>query len=185
MRRSRRKITAVPKTPIEEYILKTAGPEGVLVFRALKELNKDSLEDDIAKKAGLSKNMTRRALYKLHLLNLVTYKRSRSKNSSWYQYYWRLDKDTLPLILLNLKKEVINKLKERLEEAKRESGCYKCPRCNQVFTLDDALKNEFRCPYCDEELEFIDKSLEIEVLTDYIRRLEEEFNSEKKMLQGS
>lgn len=185
MVRSRRKeISVEPETPLEVYITKMAGPEALLVFRALRDIGDDALEDEIAEKTGFSKNMTRRLLYRLHDLNLVMYRRVRSKDTGWYQYYWRINKDNVTLVMLNIKKDVLNKLRERLSTVETDSGSYKCPRCERKFSFDDALMNEFKCPYCGEELHFIDRSFEIEVLRDYISKLEEELKVERKKIQG-
>jgi len=185
LRRQRPKIEVNPTTPLEKYIASAVGPEALLVFKALQEEDGDVTEDVLAEKLNFSKNMTRRLLYRLQDINFVVYKRVRNKDTGWYYYYWRINRDGLTLVLLELKKEILDKLKEKLSAVSIEQGTYKCPSCNREYSFDEAFDREFRCSSCNVELVYHDKSRHKLILEKYIAKLEEELINEKKKLQSS
>ncbi len=185
MRRQRPKIEVNPTTPLEKYIASAVGPEALLVFKALQEEDGDVTEDVLAEKLNFSKNMTRRLLYRLQDINFVVYKRVRDEDTGWYYYYWRINRDGLTLVLLELKKEILDKLKEKLSAVSLEQGTYRCPSCNREYSFDEAFDREFRCPSCNVELIYHDKSRHKLILEKYIAKLEEELINEKKKLQSS
>lgn len=185
MIRKRPLVNIVPQDPLEEFIISRVGPEGLLVFRTLQEFDKEITEDVIAEKLGFSKNMTRRLLYRLQNLNFVVYKRVKKKDTGWYYYYWKVNTDGLNLVMLEIKKTIIDKLKEKYSSLESEQGVYQCPSCGQEFGFDEAFNFEFTCPKCGVELVFKDKSIHKDILKEYIARLEEELGDEKRKLQSN
>lgn len=183
--RKRLEMQVAPQDPLEEFIMSRVGPEGLLVFRTLQEFDKEITEDVIAEKLGFSKNMTRRLLYKLQNLNFVVYKRVKKKETGWYYYYWKVNNDGLNLIMLEIKKTILDKLKEKYSSLETEQGVYQCPSCGQEYGFNEAFNYEFTCPQCSVELVFRDKTMHKQILHEYIRRLESELEEEKRKLQSS
>ncbi len=184
MRRLLPKVDVKPDDLLEEFILRLTNPLTLLVFKTLKKRQGNTTEEEIATEIGISKNMTRKLLYKLHDLNIVIYRRIRDKETGWYHYYWRVNWENIPLVLINRKRETINKLKERLKKETEGQGVYRCPRCGREYSFDKAFEYEFRCPKCDEELVYVEKGKYRQVLEKYIERLEKELEEESKKIQG-
>jgi transcription initiation factor TFIIE subunit alpha len=184
MRKPLPKVEIEAEDPLEEYILKITNPLTLLVFKTLKKKRGNVTEEEIAGEIGISKNMTRKLLYKLHDLNIVAYRRIRDRETGWYHYYWRINWENLPLTLINRKREVIKKLREKLRQEEESQGVYKCPKCGAEYSFDKAFENEFRCSKCGEELVYIERGKYREILREYIRKLEEELEIESQKIQG-
>ena len=163
------------------FIEKYAGPSGSLIFKLLSNSPKEMLDDDIIRKTGLDEQEVRRALYELHNLGLVTYKKMRNPEDSRYIYYWRVDASRINHVLLQRKKAVLNKLKQRLE-FEDSNTFFICPVDGVRLTYDEALEYDFRCPRCGSELVMEDNSKVKEKLRRLIGELEEEIEREEKLL---
>ena len=164
-------------TFIEKYI----GAIGAKVFEVLVKNKKEMLDTDIVSLVGLSEQDIRRALYELHNLGLVMYKKVRSPSDNKYIYYWFIDITRLNHVLLQRKKAVLRRLKERLT-FEENNTFYVCPVDNVRLTFEEAMENDFRCPRCGEMLVYEDNSSIKNELRELIRRLEEEIMNEEKVL---
>lgn len=186
----RKKSTILPESvepndPLEEYISKMATNASLLIFRTLRDNNKEVTEDELAEKLGMGKNLVRKLLYKLHDINVLVYRRGRDEVTNYYIYYWKINWEGLAMHLLERKRETVKKLKEKLDSEKNNSGMYVCPKCKRTYTFEDALRNEFRCEDCNEPLEFVGSSKYAEILESYIKKLEEEIEVESKAMRSS
>jgi len=174
--RSERSINEV-LTFIEKYV----GTIGAKIFEVLVKNKKEMLDTDIVSLVGLSEQDIRRALYELHNLGLVMYKKVRSPSDNKYIYYWFIDITRLNHVLLQRKKAVLKRLKERLA-FEENNTFYVCPVDNVRLTFEEAMENDFRCPRCGEMLVYEDNSNIKNELRELIRRLEEEITNEEKAL---
>ncbi len=162
---------------IEDVILcivnEIAGPDAVKVASVL--LNEDWLTDEvIASKTLLKLNQVRKILYSLLDNQLMLYKKVRDENSGWYTYYWTLNREGIEGLALLKKRQVLKKLKERLE-FEQSHNLYRCTRCEGVLlTFEEAVETYFRCPSCGQQLEAYDNAGAIKVLERKISILEEE-----------
>jgi len=162
------------------------GPKAVQAFEMLLEAKGEVTEEEVAEKLGGNKNATRKILYKLHELKLVSYKRVRNKDTGWYSYYWSASLGDVSLALLELKKAVLQKLEQKLASLPAEEGAYKCPKCGRSYSFGEALDSEFKCPRCEEELAYYDVAKAREVLEEYIGKLKRELEVERSaVLQSS
>ncbi len=166
------------------FIESILGPTGKEVFKVLANSSKELLDDEIVKKTGLDEQDVRKTLYELHNIGLVTYKKMRNPEDSRYIYYWRVDAIRLNHVLLQRKKAVLTKLKERLEY-ERNNTFFKCPIDGVRLTYDEALENDFKCPRCGSELEMEDNSGIVRKLEKLIKELEEEVKREEKLISRS
>ncbi|RLF12897.1 MAG: transcription factor [Thermoprotei archaeon] len=164
---------------ILSIVAQIAGPDAVKVAHVL--LSESWLTDEvIASKTLLKLNQVRKILYSLLDNQLMTYKKVRDENSGWYTYYWTLNKDGIEGLALLKKRQVLRKLKERLEF---EKGCnlYKCPQCEGVLlSFDEAIETYFRCPSCGQQLETYDNERTVKVLEAKIAKLEKELRKNRQ-----
>ncbi len=166
---------------VVDFIRKYIGEAGAKVFEVLVNTDKELLDSDIIKKTDLNEQDLRRALYELHNLGLVTYKKARSPEDNRFIYYWRVDSTRLNYVLLQRKKQVLKRLKERLE-MEESNTFYVCPVDGIRVSFEEAMEHDFKCPRCGEMLVFEDNSEVKERLRKLISRLEEEISNEEKLL---
>ncbi|NHJ24339.1 MAG: transcription factor [Candidatus Lokiarchaeota archaeon] len=102
----------------------------------------------------LKLNTVRKTLYKLYSEKLAQFRRIRDKSTGWFIYYWWHEFDMLEEILMEKKKTIENKLRERLEfeENNYFFSCQNCKDTKIKYNFDEAFELNFRCPDCGEPL---------------------------------
>lgn len=98
----------------------------------------------------LKLNTVRKTLYKLYSAKLAQFRRIRDKSTGWFIYYWWHEFDMIEEILIEKKKIIIGKLRERLhfEEQNYFFLCKACEKSNKKYDFDEAFELNFRCPDC-------------------------------------
>ena len=129
---------------IEDTIADVAGPDVVPIVKLLKS-KKNVSEFRLAEMIKEEVNIVRNMLYRLYKLNLVSFTRRKDKKKGWYIYYWTLNPKQLKYVVIQNKKEKVEKLKSRLE---RETGnpFFMCENECMRLEFDTALNYEFKCP---------------------------------------
>jgi transcription initiation factor TFIIE subunit alpha len=114
----------------------------------------------------LKLNTVRKTLYKLYSEKLAQFRRIRDKSTGWFIYYWWHEFDLLEEILLEKKKLIEGKLRDRLqfEENNYFFICQNCEESNIKHNFDEAFELNFRCPECGGPLEAQDNQTIIELL---------------------
>ncbi|AWR98266.1 transcription factor E [Acidianus sulfidivorans JP7] len=136
-------------------------------------------DDEIANELGVKVNEIRKKLYLLADQGLVSYRRSRDKDSGWYIYYWKVNIDQINEVLINRKREILEKLKSRLEyESNNEF--YICPEDKTKYPFEEAFENEFKCPKCGSQLTYYDSKAVRKILEEKINQLQAEIEEETK-----
>jgi len=118
----------------------------------------------------LKLNTVRKTLYKLYSEKLAQFRRIRDKSTGWFIYYWWHEFDLLEEILLEKKKLIETKLRDRLqfEENNYFFICKNCQNSNMKYNFDEAFELNFRCPDCGDALEAQDNQAIIEFLKNKI-----------------
>lgn len=118
----------------------------------------------------LKLNTVRKTLYKLYSEKLAQFRRIRDKSTGWFIYYWWHEFDFLEDILLEKKKLVQRKLRDRLqfEENNYFFLCKNCNKINIKYKFDEAFELNFRCPDCGSPLEAQDNQNIINLLKEKI-----------------
>jgi len=114
----------------------------------------------------LKLNTVRKTLYKLYSEKLAQFRRIRDKSTGWFIYYWWHEFDLIESILLEKKKLVQRKLRDRLqyEENNYFFVCKTCGISSTKFRFDEAFELNFRCPECGGPLEAQDNQKTIDFL---------------------
>ena len=118
----------------------------------------------------LKLNTVRKTLYKLYSAKLAQFRRIRDKSTGWFIYYWWHEFDFIDEILLEKKRTVQRKLRERLnfEENNYFFVCKTCTQQNMKYKFDEAFDLNFRCPDCGNPLVAQDNQEVIQFLKEKI-----------------
>lgn len=118
----------------------------------------------------LKLNTVRKTLYKLYSEKLAQFRRIRDKSTGWFIYYWWHEFDFLEELVLEKKKLVQRKLRDRLqfEENNYFFLCKNCNKINIKYKFDEAFELNFRCPDCGSPLEAQDNQNIINLLKEKI-----------------
>ena len=157
---------------IEEVVSNVAGPDVIELVHMIK--NKKNLSEfKIAEDLELEINVVRNQLYRLYHANLVSFTRKKDKKKGWYIYYWTFKPKQIKHLLENIKKDRLEKLKDRL---KREEDSYFFACKNSCMRLDfeKAVGFEFKCPECEELMQQESNKDTIKKIKEEIKELEEE-----------
>ncbi|RLE39077.1 hypothetical protein DRJ17_02165 [Candidatus Woesearchaeota archaeon] len=160
---------------IDEVIAEVAGEDVIPLVKAMKN-KKNISEFKLAENIEREVNETRNMLYRLHNANLVTFIRRKDKKKGWYIYYWTFNAKRIKHLVFKLKKERVEKLKDRLI---REKNHYFFSCSNKCIRLDfeQATEFEFKCPECGSLIEQEDNTLIIKNVEDEIFKLEKELKT--------
>lgn len=122
----------------------------------------------------LKLNTVRKTLYKLYSGKLAQFRRIRDKSTGWFIYYWWHEFDLFEEILMEKKRIVESKLRDRLtfEENNYFFVCKDCHDSNNKFDFDRAFELNFRCPDCGGQLEAQDNQELIQFLKEKIVLIE-------------
>ena len=118
----------------------------------------------------LKLNTVRKTLYKLYSEKLAQFRRIRDKSTGWFIYYRWHEFDFLEELVLEKKKLVQRKLRDRLqfEENNYFFLCKNCNKINIKYKFDEAFELNFRCPDCGSPLEAQDNQSIINLLKEKI-----------------
>ena len=144
-----------------QFLIDQVGDEGMAVVKKIVE--KEVSDVDLAESLSHMKpNIVRKHLYALYEAGVVTYRRHRSK-TGWYTYFWKLHPDRIDAAIYGVKQNTLKELHDILEY-ERENDFYECKKgCTRVI-FDEAVDMKFRCPGCENQLEFKDNSRRISQL---------------------
>jgi len=103
----------------------------------------------------LKLNTVRKTLYKLYSEKLAQFRRIRDKSTGWFIYYWWSEFELLEEIILEKKKIVDRKLRDRLRFEKENYFfiCRGCDKPSIKYKFEEAFELNFRCPDCGGVLE--------------------------------
>lgn len=167
------------KKKIEEIMLSILGEEGVPLIEELSKMENIS-EFELADKIKYDIKVVRRMLYLLYNQNLVSFTRKKDKIKGWYIYYWTLLPNNIRFSYLKRKKELLDRLTQKLEEEKKELF-FVCPGKCVRFNFDQSMDFEFHCPECGELINQDNNKERIEGLKMKISETEEELEEMKKL----
>jgi len=106
----------------------------------------------------------------LYSERLAQFRRIRDKSTGWFIYYWWHEFDLLEELLLEKKKLVESKLRDRLQFEQNNFFfiCINCQNSIIKYNFDEAFELNFRCPDCGGNLEAQDNQKIIEFLKNKI-----------------
>ncbi len=162
---------ALTNKKIQETVSQIAGDTGVKIVDFLKN-RKNISEFIIADKTKLDMQTTRNVLYRLNGHNIATYIRKKDRKKGWYISYWTFNRKAVKDLIKKMKKQQLDKLKERLKKEEASKGnFFICSKACARLDFDQATEFEFKCPECGSLLNQQDNSKTIENLKNRIKEL--------------
>ena len=162
MKITTKKIEDLVKYLIGEDIIplvkKLKGQENISEFKLAKQLKKDI-------------KVIRNMLYRLYDINLVEFTRKKDKEKGWYIYYWTFKPEHIRFLSEKIRKEHLEKLRERLSREKNEQF-FICPNACVRLNFDQAINFEFKCPECGQLANQENTSKLVDELQKRIKELE-------------
>lgn len=123
------------------------GDEYLKVARSLLN-TEDATDEEIASSTGLRINIVRKVLYDLFGKALITGIRVKDEKKGWFVYRWRARKDEVDNFIGNQKKEIADRLQQRLDY-ENSADFYHCGNMDcQKLTFEKSLDLSFKCPTC-------------------------------------
>lgn len=160
---------------IEEAITDIAGEDVVPLVKLIKN-KKNVSEFKIAESLKEEVNLVRNKLYRLYHANLVSFTRRKDKKKGWYIYYWTFRLKQVKYVIQNLKKQRLEKLKERLKREK-ENSFFMCSNTCMRLDFERAIGFEFKCPECGELMNQEQNEEKIKEIESDIKKLEKEIGN--------
>ncbi len=159
---------------IKNVVADVAGEDAFELVMKIKG-KKNVSEFKIAEAMDTEINLVRNMLYRLFQSNLVHFMRKKDRKKGWYIYYWTFQDNQIRHLFIKLKKDRLNKLKERLI---REQGgqFYMCEEKCMRLSFENAMDFEFKCPECGQLIELQDNSTQIVNIRKEVVELEKFFS---------
>jgi transcription initiation factor TFIIE subunit alpha len=164
-------ITDEQRQTLLSMVEDVAGPE-VREVAIVLLTNKGEMTDElIAEELDIKLNQVRKALYKLHDLELATFRRIRDKSTGWFIFYWKLHPERITELVTTKQHNVLEKIQTRLEY-EQGNMFFSCgtEHCKRV-TFQEAMEQDFICLECEERLESFDNSKIVQVLEKKVDQL--------------
>ncbi|MBW2967189.1 hypothetical protein KY362_01755 [Candidatus Woesearchaeota archaeon] len=157
---------------VEDVVSSVAGEDVIPLVKQLKN-RKNVSEFKLAEALKLEVNVVRNMLYRLYHANLVSFTRRKDKKKGWYIYYWTFKIKQIKYVAMNIKKERLEKLNDRLAREK-ESNFFICPNTCMRLDFEQAVNFEFKCPECAEIMQQEQNEEKIKAIEDEIKALQKE-----------
>ena len=170
---------------LDELMIELIGEDSLKLIKLIKSRSNVS-EFLIAEKLKISINQVRNILYRLQNYNLVTFTRKKDKKKGWYIYYWTFNLKRARELLLESKKNKLERFSKRLDRELHNSF-YVCPNSCIRMDEDTAMSYEYKCQECgtilakEDNSKIIDQiKKEIVILKDELKQKETKRKKVKK-----
>ena len=167
----------ITKKVINNTVGEVVGADVLPIIDYLAD-KKNISEFQIAEALKYEVNHVRNMLYRLQGANLVSFIRKKDKEKGWYIYYWTFNQPRVRDLMIDIKKNRIIKLNERMER-ENESNFFVCE--NKCIRLDfeQAIGFNFKCPECGELMHQQNNEEIIEKIKKEIKTLEKDLKQIK------
>lgn len=157
---------------VKELLENIGGPDAERIIRRLPSTKYRS-EFELADDVNMHVNSVRSILYNFYERKMVDYTKKRDPQKGLYIYSWKLFLPKVKQALVRLKKKQVEDLEHKLVE-EGEQNHFKCTECGTTYTYEQALNDQFSCPYDDAHLKMVDRQKEVRKIKRKKRKLERE-----------
>jgi transcription initiation factor TFIIE subunit alpha len=157
---------------VEDVVADVAGADVLPLVRSLKN-KKNISEFKLAEMINQEVNIVRNMLYRLYHANLVSFTRRKDKKKGWYIYYWTFRIKQIKYLAVSLRKQRLEKLRDRLNREK-ESHFFLCPSGCMRLDFEQAIGFEFKCPECASIMNQEQNDKKIKEIEEEIKNIEKD-----------
>ena len=129
-------------------------------------------------------DVVRMALYKLHDLEVASFRRVKAEETGWYIYYWKIHPEkTFEVLIKKLKEAQFRILQQQQYEQENiffSCGSTNCPR----KSFESAMEIDFACDVCDNVLTDFDNNTLLDILEKKRQYFEIILNGHQKYLEN-
>ena len=159
----------IPDKVLNDIVRDLIGEDIIPLVQIIKGKT-DVSEFKVAERLGLTVNKIRNMFYRLEEHSLVDFTRKKDKKKGWYVYFWTLDLFKLKNLALRKRREMVAKLRERVQK-ESHGEFFLCPDKHIRVNLENAMEHGFRCPECNLALQREDNQKTIANIQKQISRL--------------
>ncbi len=157
---------------IQKTVSDVVGEDALPIVEYLRN-RKNVSEFIIAEKTKTEIHRVRNILYRMQKLNLTTYRRKKDSKKGYYISYWTFNPRRVRDLVSGMKREKLDKLRERLErEEANQNAFFICQNACVRLDFDQSVDLGFRCPECGSLLIQQDNTRTIDYLRERIREME-------------
>lgn len=157
---------------IQSTISEVVGEDALAIVEFLKN-RKNISEFIIAEKTDIEIHRVRNILYRMQKLNLASYKRKKDSKKGYYISYWTFNPRRVKDLVGEIKREKLDKLRERLEKEEANKNCFFiCQNACVRLDFEHSTELGFKCPECGSLLMQQDNTRTIDHLKERIREIE-------------
>jgi len=159
---------------IQNTIIEIVGEDAIPIVEYLKN-RKNISEFIIGEKTDIEIHRVRNILYRMQKLNLATYKRKKDSKKGYYISYWTFNPKRVKDLVVDIKKEKLDTLRERLSREEANQNCFFiCTNTCVRLDFEQSTELGFRCPECGSLLMQQDNTRTIDYLRERIKEMESE-----------
>jgi transcription initiation factor TFIIE subunit alpha len=156
----------------QDTITDAIGEDSLPIVDFLKN-RKNISEFIISEKTEIEIHQVRNILYRMHSMNLATYKRKKDSKKGYYISYWTYFPKRLKYVASSINSTRLELLQERLAREESNKGCFfLCTNACARLDFEQSTELEFKCPECGTLLQQQDNARTIEVLKEKIKEMQ-------------
>ncbi len=161
----------IDEDTVLEVMRLVGGEEAVSIVRFLIK-NPSKSDEEIASALGMNIKDVRKILHKLIEYSLLTYEVAKDKDTGHRIFRWRVQQDQVLGYIKTQIRRMTERLRARLEYERSHQFYYCGTKGCRKYTFEEAVDKLFKCPVCNNTLNYYDNSRMIEALTQKLQVLE-------------
>ncbi|MEM2909467.1 MAG: transcription factor [Nitrososphaerota archaeon] len=164
-------LLIIDEDTVLEVMRLVGGEEAVSIVRFLIK-NPSKSDEEIASALGMNIKDVRKILHKLIEYSLLTYEVAKDKDTGHRIFRWRVQQDQVLGYIKTQIRRMTERLRARLEYERSHQFYYCGTKGCRKYTFEEAVDKLFKCPVCNNTLNYYDNSRMIEALTQKLQVLE-------------
>lgn len=163
----------------QEFIKQIGGDYALDLVRHCEKINKETTDEEIAKKTKAKITDIRTTLNRLHYRGIACYQKTRNSKTGWYSYTWSVKTGRIAELLIEQRLEEIEKL-EKKKEFEQNYVFFSCKKNCTSHPFEIAAEYQFRCPECGKPLESTNNEKKIKEINKNITEIHNQVQELRK-----
>lgn len=156
---------------IRAYIMDQAGELGLVIAELIRD-HQPILGVDLTELVEDKPSTVRKAMYRLEEARVAEYEKDTDK-SGWETFTWKLTLNEVKYLINQQHKAALAHLEDRLA-FESQTEFYQCQNEHPRVDFEASMEINFKCPVCEEPMNSVDNSDNIERLVREIHEIKKE-----------